>query len=112
MVARLNKARTCSDLVTAKVPRCVTALGVRGFLREALGAVLEDHMPLLESVGPERSGALIQRFASYDALQNWAKTKGGIQDDDEAFIDASITCALLDVRCLLFGSGGVDGLNE
>lgn len=113
MVARLGKARTCSDLMTAKIPRSVTALGARGFMKNALGAALDQAAaaspsPSSSSSDPnsacrvpsddsrdERMRALTACITKYDVMQTWGKFRGNIGDDDEAFVDTVIMCTLL-----------------
>ena len=102
MVARLGKASKCSDLVTAKIPRRVTALGSRGFMKSALSAALDE----LQFQDPQnkrrfdidnRCRDLISRITKYDVLQTWGKNRGNIGDDDEAFVDNIIMCTLLQI---------------
>lgn len=97
MVSRISKASKCSDLVTAKIPRCVTAMGARGFMKSALSAAL--NMKVCGSY--EQSIDLISRIVHYDVLQTWGKNHGSIGDDDEAFIDNTIMCTLLHIFCAM-----------
>jgi len=104
MIARTEKSRTCSDLMTVKIPRCVTALGARDFIKSALWAALRILSSAEKEEGEKTRGAhdLVSKCASYDALQTWSKVKGGISDDDEGFIDTVMMCVLVHVHHVLF----------
>lgn len=97
LVNKAMHARTCRTLVPVKVPRCVSALGPGGIVKAITTEVLRwdvaDRSSHVEAVR-----ALITRLTGCDRMQALARGAGNIGEDDEAFVDAILTVALLHVR--------------
>lgn len=100
LVSKAMRAQSCRTLVPVKVPRCVSALGAHGVLSEVARAVLEEAAPRADRGATCAAAAqsLVSRLATVDRTRVLAMNTGNIADNDDAFVDALLTNALLHVR--------------